>query len=1110
MPTTRLTKELNTNSFYAKYPVRILKDFLKNYTNHTRLYKMNKGYMVDLLDKENIDKTTLPEPPVRGMRTYGIAYGRVKPYNEREQKLFMSSQYNELHPLLSKKLNPKKQKTQFERNLKIVLNKHQKNFVVNFINGYFKGGLLFHSVGSGKTLTAVVFSHYYLSLYPTHNVVIISPPSLLFNFVDGMKEYGLDIRDSRYKFETYLKFLKNPLSYVDNKSLLIIDEVHNFRTEYRNIPGKTKSNVKFGALMEACQVSNKVLSMTGTAFVNRLYDIENIMATIDGGRPPLTPHTFQGVVDNDDNIKDYFEYRISYFNIFDTAEARFFPKVNEIYQPIDLRDVFKLLYIKVASGQNIFTKPYPGKTEYIKLDELLGYVDNKLTTKFYKPPEIDNYATLAQRVLSGEVQVLLPGTTNEYKDKPILRKYESLKAFYNASRQYSNLVAGAKTKFIVKKIMDNPTYKSIIYSSFISSSIQPLRQALTRNKIKFVLITGSENSLQRNKNKELFNDIKSGVNVLIISRAGTEGVSTRNCRQFFMYEAQWNEATTEQATARAIRFKSHFELPENQRFVNVYKLCIVLTDDDRKILKALQSGDLLKQGMKDVELRQKFNLKLKRFIKSDTFKSFQETDNYKRYIKKEQKDRHEYFDMETSNVFYVLHEPATANNPSVIKLRQDYNILTTSLSEKAGKVSMLKTVSSDLIIYRNSIDKQIKINSFIKVLNDKIPQIEDFKEPYHRQLIKFIDEEKDVSKLLKKQRELLDKNAIQSLKRSEKTNMLLQNSQAQKLAQKQATEKKLKSAEKYQEFFTPDEVADKLLSYSKNIKKNYFINILEPTAGFGSLVRAIIKARTKYTDSNFNIDMCEINPENRIQLKKLYVKSNPYQLNLMNEPNFLNFVPSKRYDLIVMNPPFHLKKSLNEGLKKDLFDMDFIIKAYEWLKPGGEMLIIASTYLDRNTFYKNFIKTVELETIKIYENYKWKGTKEKDTQAKKTTLRLNFGIYYIRKDESTAVEEYKENVAMDEKYYEPVEEKIEPDDEAGTLLEKASEEIADTYRQKKKKSDVPSFLREVDLSSYRKKRKPEKKKTESVNPEEELEQLRRQLSMDKPFLTDFNTGKWIQ
>ena len=146
----------------------------------------------------------------------------------------------------------------------------------------------------------MIFSHYYLTLKPDHNVVIISPPSLLFNFVEALKQYGLDIKDNRYKFETYEKFCRNPIKYVNEKTLLIIDEAHNFRafiTDTRNKNGKI--------ITEACEKCDKVLAMTGTPFVNKPYDIENIMAMISKrGNSQLEEKVFDKLIEDEAVLKE--------------------------------------------------------------------------------------------------------------------------------------------------------------------------------------------------------------------------------------------------------------------------------------------------------------------------------------------------------------------------------------------------------------------------------------------------------------------------------------------------------------------------------------------------------------------------------------------------------------------------------------------------------------------------------------------------------------------------------------------------------------------------------------------------------------------------------------
>ena len=65
---------------------------------------------------------------------------------------------------------------------------------------------------------------------------------------------------------------------------------------------------------------------------------------------------------------------------------------------------------------------------------------------------------------------------------------------------------------------------------------------------------------------------------------------------------------------------------------------------------------------------------------------------------------------------------------------------------------------------------------------------------------------------------------------------------------------------------------------------------------------------------------------------------------LQEQKDFLNYVSNEQYDMIVMNPPFHLKKKFSK-LKADMWDGDFVARGYALLKPGGEMLIIATSMM---------------------------------------------------------------------------------------------------------------------------------------------------------------------
>ena len=196
----------------------------------------------------------------------------------------------------------------------------------------------------------------------------------------------------------------------------------------------------------------------------------------------------------------------------------------------------------------------------------------------------------------------------------------------------------------------------------------------------------------------------------------------------------------------------------------------------------------------------------------------------------------------------------------------------------------------------------------------------------------------------------------------------------------------MKSIERYQEFYTPEEVAISVAKLSKKLKSKEHIRILEPTCGQGNLLRELIKIRSEIPDIGTTYDMCEIQPESRDILERFYVKKDPYQFNLMEEPDFLQYIPSEPYDLIIMNPPFHLKKQLT-GYDRDYWDIDFIQRAYDMLKIGGEIIAVVSLNLSHGkSKYKKWIDKY-VQVIQEYENYKWdpykKNPKLKVSKEKK-------------------------------------------------------------------------------------------------------------------------------
>lgn len=158
--------------------------------------------------------------------------------------------------------------------------------------------------------------------------------------------------------------------------------------------------------------------------------------------------------------------------------------------------------------------------------------------------------------------------------------------------------------------------KSIIYTNWIEFGLKPIIKMLKQKGITYREFHGGVPKAERAKIIRDYNDDK--FQVLIITKAGAEGIDLKGTRAIVILEPTWNDASLRQIIGRAIRFRSHAHLPTNQRHVDIYKMIASSGTEDkwryddlsgdallykiierkqeseRKILKALEAASMLK------------------------------------------------------------------------------------------------------------------------------------------------------------------------------------------------------------------------------------------------------------------------------------------------------------------------------------------------------------------------------------------------------------------------------------------------------------------------------------------------------------------------------------
>ena len=874
-----------------------LKDIVKQHLNKTnnkevkRTYitKLKKNDLINFIKKIKLNISDYPDylksaPSSKANMNILKKYNTAQNTKEEQEKFLINEEKIKEFPLV-----PRKEKKENEEPLS--LQKHQVDFIKQFIYSNLNGAIMFHGVGSGKTLTAVVCAYWYLKLYPKNKVICISPSALLFNFIEGMRQYGVPIEDNRYTFTTYEKYIRFSKEKKNAKNcLLIVDEAHNLRTEIKidvitdpdeptKIIGKDARQNKraFNILEYGAMNSDKILLLTGTAFVNSIYDIENLLAMVDKRDPILKKTFLDNVMTSASNITDYFSYRISYVP---SIPSEFFPEKREELVFLEMTDRMEQIY-NYNKNSN---------------DE-----DDKRNSFFILEKKINN-------VVNDETLDMNP-----------------------------------KIKWCIDKVLENPKQKFIIYTGMYATGIKLMEQQLINNKINYTRITGKESATQKEKNKLLYNAFEYGskneelgCRVLLISKAGAEGVDTKNSQNIILLDHQWNDALSEQIIARAVRYKSHFSLPIKERYVNVYRLFLGFKTD-KKLFERIKKKDVnfiklnneIREAVKEeTRLLKKENeeflptVKLMKSLKEGTSDELfvPEEDTYKKTIVVYRKKQEMKLYREGWKSYKELKTPEERKR-WLIKNYSKWWSLYKSTSETAD-VSAI-----DLRLYVLCQAKLENIKYFISYFGDEIIYLF---EQYESKLLKEVMEEK----------KRLGKDGLTDKEENDIYDRLFKNDK-EEIKKIFFENRKRTTKERLQQYFTNPEYAQTLIN-SSNIsnRTDEYIRILEPTAGDGSLIAPLMKL----TNVNFKIDMIELDDDNRKILSEM-AKGRPI-LNLCDHKNFLTYTSGAVYDYIFTNPPFHLRKNEN-NLIKDVYDYDFILRSYAMLKPGGHLhAIIGKDWYD--------------------------------------------------------------------------------------------------------------------------------------------------------------------
>ena len=400
-----------------------------------------------------------------------------------------------------------------------------------------RGVVAAFSTGSGKTLTAINAAITLLNNEKSKikKVLVVTSVGLISQFKKDMEKFGLDSDDRRFSFIGKEKFQINYSKGV----LKCTPNMFLIIDEAHNF--RTEVNIKkmnraYCAIACSKKV-NKVLLLTATPIYNSPYDVVNLVAMVKG-ESPITKKTFYAMKDSDK--EKYFK---CVFSFYKNPKDHNYPTLKEESIPIKMTPQYQKSYNNV------------------------------------------------------EVRQINPRGENVYGDT-----FDPF-AFLTGIRQATNsLQPCLKCIWVADKLLTEKrktsVIKTILYSSFNDLGIEIMKKTLNDNKIKFLEITGKIKKELRKEYIDKFNNHFSGINVLLLSKAGNEGLDLKGVRNVIILEAGYNRAGEEQIIGRAVRYESHNHLPTNERNTTVYYLVMEKLDPDpetKKRPKYLSADQILKQ-----------------------------------------------------------------------------------------------------------------------------------------------------------------------------------------------------------------------------------------------------------------------------------------------------------------------------------------------------------------------------------------------------------------------------------------------------------------------------------------------------------------------------------
>lgn len=420
-------------------------------------------------------------------------------------------------------------------------------------DGKQKGLIAFHSMGAGKTATALITANCLVKDGTVKRTIFLVPASSVQQAKDAPTDLGIEEPPSLYimSHDSWIngykrleegKYPNDPEPYKLKQSLIIIDEAHNFKKEIDS------SSTKANKVVKACYQAKRVLLLTASPMMNHPRDIMNYLAMIEGISNPLAIQ--RRYSDLELYPDEHLRCKFTYFK--KSPDAQGYPTVKHHYVKVEMDETYLEKYKHIADN---------------RLGELYEYLQKEGEGKQVK-----------------KIQEAFGEDTEK-----------NLKSFLFGTRQAVNKIDDVSPKIVqavkyIKAFADREM-KVLVYSEWLSNGSYLIERRLQSLGYAYTEITGNMGTNARMRAVHMFNEDKPP-HILMINKSGAEALDLKGTRAVILLEPYWNRARINQVIGRAVRQYSHDHLPEDERRVDVYTFLLTRPD-------GLETADELLQTIAD-------------------------------------------------------------------------------------------------------------------------------------------------------------------------------------------------------------------------------------------------------------------------------------------------------------------------------------------------------------------------------------------------------------------------------------------------------------------------------------------------------------------------------